>query len=162
MTKSDPAAWKSCCCNWVAFWILSLKAFVTSRWSWRWIVERGRPPQGKLVTFPVRWWRFYSLLITDCDTQNCLATFSWILPFCSIFMALHLSFSVERCMTGLEDRNPVSVGLWILRGLNKRAVHTIQIVFYVVGNRQWSYPVFWLWILWKLIPLIFREGTPSH
>ena len=48
-----------------------------------------------------------------------LATFSWILPFCIIPMALYLSFSVKCCRTALEDRNSINVGLYISQGLKE-------------------------------------------
>ena len=84
----------------------SLKAFVTSKW-WRLVVERGCPFQGKLVTFPIRWWWF--LLMRDFDMSNCLVTLSRILPFWCIPMALHL----KCCMAAVEDRNSINVGLRI-------------------------------------------------
>ena len=68
-----PVAWKSCCHSCTAFWVWSLKALVTGRRSWHWVVEWGHPLQGKLVTFPVCWWQ-------DCGVLNCLARFIWMLP----------------------------------------------------------------------------------
>ena len=51
-------------------------------------VKRRHPLRGKSVTFPVYWWRFHGLLMTDCDTLNCLTTFNRILRSCSIPVAL--------------------------------------------------------------------------
>ena len=56
---------------------------------------------------------------TNCATLNYITKVSGILSFCSIPMALHLSFSVKRCITALEDRNSINVGLWISRGLKQ-------------------------------------------
>ena len=62
-----------------------------------------------------------SLLMTDCCTLHCLAMFSRILPFFSIPMALHLPVSVKCCMAAFEDKNCISVGLWISRGLKEKS-----------------------------------------
>ena len=108
-----PVAWKNCCCSWVAVWVRSFKAFVTSRWSWRWVEEHGRPLRGKSVTFPIWWWRFHSPLMTECDTLNGLATFRWILRFCSIPVSLQLShFGRQKLL---------NEGLWTSRGLKQKS-----------------------------------------
>ena len=64
---------------------------------------------------------FHILHMTDCDTLNCLATLSWILPFCSIPMGFHLVFFVKNCMTSLEDRNSINVGQWSSRILKEKS-----------------------------------------
>ena len=48
---------------------------------------------------------------SDWEREKTRTTFIWILPFCSIPMALHFSFSVKRRIPALEDRNSISVGL---------------------------------------------------
>ena len=56
---------------------------------------------------------------SDWEREKTRTTFIWILPFCSIPMALHFSVSVKRCMAALEDRNSISVGLRISWGLKQ-------------------------------------------
>ena len=84
-------------------------------------VEHGRPLRGKSVILPDYRWPFHSVLMTDCKTFRCLATFSWILPFCGIPRVLHLSFLVKRCIIALENRNSINVHWWTLRGLKSKS-----------------------------------------
>ena len=103
-------------------------------------MERRCPLWGKSVTFPVCWWQFHSLLMTDCDTLKCLATFCWILPFCSIPMAIQLSFFVKCCKTALEDRHSVNLGLWIPWVLKQKSCEHCSNYVYLVRNLQQLYP----------------------
>lgn len=57
-----------------------------------------------------------------------------LLLFCRIHVAVHLSFSVGRYMTALEDKNSIKVGLWFSRGLKQKNMNPVQIVFFAVGN----------------------------